>query len=71
MIDRPFDDLAARSLAGDDVDAALLDAVVGHWCDTLVADERAVTIASGFGLSLPLATSLDVGLRTVRSDSDP
>jgi DNA primase len=62
MIDRPFDDLAARSLAGDDVDAALLDAVVGHWCDTLVADERAVTIASGFGLSLPLATSLDVGL---------
>jgi len=62
MIDNPFVDLAARSLAGDDVDAALIDAVVAHWCDTLVADAHAVSIASSFGLSLSLATSLEVGL---------
>lgn len=62
MSDNPFAELVAPSLAGEDVDVALLEAVVAHWCDTLVGDAHAANLANSFGLSLSLATSLEIGL---------
>jgi hypothetical protein len=62
MIDNHFVELGARSVASEDVDDALLDAVVAHWHTTWTADARAATLANSLGLSLALATSLEVGL---------